>query len=97
MAQLAALRRAPGLKSFSQLFPKRQNIHQLLGQQRLEPGILNIKRLRLPGVRHLDAAIPGTPFVERRTAEAVPAAQLLRANLCLMRLQYPNDLFFRDP
>src|SRR5262245_42683377 len=48
-------------------------------------------------VRHLEAAILRLPFVERRAADSVLAADVggLRADLLLP--QSPDDLLFREP
>ena len=60
-------------------------MHHLLGKQLLELGI-----------RNLHAAILGPPLVRRRIADTVLAATLLRAEPCLMLLQYLNYLVFAE-
>jgi Fe2+ transport system protein FeoA len=73
--QRVALNRAS--KVFSQHFLERRDIHHLLSQQLLELGILNLKRLQLFRVRHLHAAILGSPLVKRRITDAMLTAKLL--------------------
>src|SRR5262245_7992449 len=72
-------------------------VEHCLGQKLLEPRVLVLERLQPLGVRHLEAAILRLPFVERRAADPVLAADVrgLRAGLLLP--QNPDDLLFREP
>ena len=67
-----------------------------LGQQLLEPGVLDFQVLQAVGLIGLHAAVLGAPFVERGLAESALAANVLdqQASLCL--LQEPNDLLLRE-
>ncbi len=66
-----------------------------LGQQFLEPGILDFQLLQAPGFLCIHAAVLGTPLVERGLAEAALPADLLDRQARLSLLQETDDLLLQ--
>lgn len=66
-----------------------------LGQQLLEPGILDLQLLQAPRFLGIHAAVPGTPLVERGLAEAALPADLLDRQARLSLLQETDDLLLQ--
>jgi len=77
-------------------FRLRRRRHRL-GEQLLQLGVLIFKRLQTLGVRDIEAAVLGLPFVERRAADPTLAAHIGRLRTGLLLPQNPNDLLFREP
>src|SRR5512144_457180 len=68
-----------------------------LRQQLLELGVLVLERLEPLGIRHVEAAILGLPFVEGCAADPVLATNIARLCTGLLLAQDPDDLLFREP
>ncbi len=63
-----------------------------LGQQLLEPGILDLQLLQAPGFLGIHAAVLGPPLVERGLAETALSADLLDRQARFGLLQETDDL-----
>jgi len=59
--------------------------------------VLVLERLQPLGIRDLEAAILGLPFVEGRAADPVPATQIGGLRPGLLLPQDSDDLLFREP
>ena len=92
---LAAFRRA--LPLFSKEVLQRCIIQHRIGQQPLQTSVLVLEPFKALGLADIHTAISGFPFVERRIADAVPAAQISDGNPGLVLLQNADDLIFSEP
>jgi hypothetical protein len=70
-----ALRFAMSLPMFLHKFLHHRHVEHLFGDDALELGVLRLERFQPLRVGNLHPAKLGTPSVERRAADAVPAAQ----------------------
>src|SRR5258705_13235189 len=72
-------------------------VQHLLRQQLLQTPVLVLQRPQTLRIRGFQTAKLGLPFEERRSADPVPPAQVLRLRSRLLFLQEANDLLFREP
>ncbi len=73
-------------------------VEHLLCQQTLQLGVLVLQSLQLPGVRDVQPAELGLPFVERRRTDPVFPANIGGRNTALMLLQdRPSQRCFASP
>ena len=91
--QLSASPRASPL--LSQEILQRRIVQHGVGQQPFQPRVLVLERLQPLGLRDLQPAELGLPFVDGGVADAMLAAQFGNLNADLMLLQNPDDLLFR--
>src|SRR5579875_3814621 len=74
---------------------ERRIVQHLLSQQSLQPAVLLLQSPQLAGIRYIQPAELGLPFVESRAADPVPPAQVPGLGPTLVLLQNPNKLPFR--
>src|SRR4029077_11999699 len=91
--QLSALPRASPLLSHEVL--QGRIVQHRVSQQPLQPRVLVLQRLQPLGLRDLQAAKLGLPFVDASITDAMLAAQIGDRNAGLMLLQNSDDLLFR--
>jgi hypothetical protein len=72
-------------------------IQHLFGQKLLQFGVLVLELLQPLRLGHIHAAVLGFPVVQHRFTDAVLARQIRRLRSCLVLLQNPDDLLFREP
>jgi hypothetical protein len=74
-----------------------RNIQHRPGEQLLQLGVLILQRPKPVGLKDLQTAILGLPFVKRRRGDRMAAAYLRRRHPCLLLLQYRDDLLIAKP
>jgi len=87
-----ASRRAFGLTVFPRHHLERLDVEHRLRQQLLQLRVLTLDLTELASVGRFHPAERATPFIKRRVAKPVLAAQILHRHAALGLLQKSNDL-----